>query len=52
MSACPHCGKDTSTEPKAPDGTLAAGGQLYRTRRGARIEPAERRPDNAGSDAA
>lgn len=49
MATCPHCGKDTSTEPAAPAGSLAAGGQAYRNRRqGVRIE---RGQDN-GTDAA
>ncbi|MEV7264191.1 hypothetical protein AB0N38_11630 [Micromonospora aurantiaca] len=39
MSTCPHCGKDTTTEPIAPAGSLARGEQLFRQRRqGVRIE--------------
>jgi hypothetical protein len=47
MSACPHCGKDTTTEPVAPAGTVARGQQLWRERRqGVRIE----RGSDAGTD--
>ncbi|MFY1582872.1 hypothetical protein ACN267_32130 [Micromonospora sp. WMMD734] len=47
MSNCPDCGKDTSTEPAAPAGTIAAGSQLYRTRRqGVRID----RGSDTGTD--
>lgn len=53
MANCPHCGKDTSTEPAAPTGTLDRGGQLYRQRRqGVRVEAGDHRPDNVGNDAA
>lgn len=53
MTTCPHCGKDTSTEPAAERGTLAAGAQTYRQRRpGVRILPGDNRPDNTGRDAA
>lgn len=47
MDTCPHCGKDTTTEPPAERGTLAAGGQAYRQRRqGVRIE----RGSDGGTD--
>lgn len=47
MTNCPHCGHDTRAERPAPPGTVAAGSQLYRTRReGARILPGESTADN------
>lgn len=47
MATCPHCGADTATEPAAKAGTVAAGSQLYRTRKhGVRVASG----DNARSD--